>query len=159
MKKTCTAGLRYTGRGDMESISSRCCRDYYERIHPPGVTQPWRPQVPIPDEDYEALLREQRTDLDRWYAALPPTHLPHESLGSKNSARGPLQLGQPPLRKKQSSPISVSPYFWGPGASLIVGDRDIPGFSISKRAMANIHQMTTFALPRLWKSRVALPST
>jgi hypothetical protein len=89
---------RYTGRGDMESISSRCCRDYYERIHPPGVTQPWMPQAPIPDEDYEALLREQRTELDRWYTALPPTHLPHESLGSKNSGRDPLQLGQPPLQ-------------------------------------------------------------
>lgn len=88
---------RYAGRGDMENISSRCCRDYYERILL-GVTQSWKPKVPIPDEDYEALLREQRTELDRWYAALPPSHLPHESVGSENSARDPLQLGQPPLQ-------------------------------------------------------------
>jgi hypothetical protein len=89
---------RYTGRGDMESISSRCCRDYYARIPPPGVTQPWKPKEPIPDEDYEALLCEQRTELDRWYAALPPSHLPRESLGSNSSAPDPLQLGQPPLQ-------------------------------------------------------------
>ncbi|OBT95775.1 hypothetical protein VE01_06521 [Pseudogymnoascus verrucosus] len=89
---------RYTGRGDMESISSRCCRDYYERINLLEVTQPWRPKVPIPDEDYEALLREQRTELDRWYAALPPSHLPNESFRSKSNAWDPLQLGQPPLQ-------------------------------------------------------------
>ena len=89
---------RYTGRGDMESISSRCCRDFYARLPPPGVTQPWRPKEPIQDEDYEALLAEQRMGLDRWYTALPPSHLPRESLGSKSSAQDPLQLGQPPLQ-------------------------------------------------------------
>jgi hypothetical protein len=89
---------RYTGRGDMESISSRCCRDYYARLPPPGVTQPWRPKEPIPDEDYEALLAEQRMGLDRWYAALPPSHLALESLALKSSAQDPLQLGQPPLQ-------------------------------------------------------------
>jgi hypothetical protein len=36
--------------------------------------------------------------LDRkWYAALPPSHLPHESLGLESRTQDPLQLGQPPL--------------------------------------------------------------
>ncbi|KFY45064.1 hypothetical protein V494_01193 [Pseudogymnoascus sp. VKM F-4513 (FW-928)] len=89
---------RYAGRGDMETISSRCCQDYYARIPPPGVTRPWRPKEPIPDEDYEALLGEQRKGLDRWYAALPTSHLPRQSLGPEISAQDSLQLGQPPLQ-------------------------------------------------------------
>jgi hypothetical protein len=89
---------RYTGRGDMESISSRCSRDYYSHIPLPVATQPWTPKEPIPDEDYEALLVQQRMELDRWYAALPPSHLPRESLGLESGAQDPLQLGQPSLR-------------------------------------------------------------
>lgn len=90
---------RYTGRGDMESISSRCCRDYYERVQPPAMTQPWRPKVPILDEDYELLLSEQRAKLDQWHAAVPPSHTPHfGNLGLKNGARHHLQVNQPPLK-------------------------------------------------------------
>ncbi|KAH8812847.1 hypothetical protein F5884DRAFT_856141 [Xylogone sp. PMI_703] len=95
---------RYAGRGDMESISSRCCRDYYQRIHQQMV-QPWRPKVPIPDEDYRMLLNKQRPILDQWYAALPPSDLPFERTPSLNCAPHPLQLDQPPLnfRSRQAT--------------------------------------------------------
>lgn len=89
---------RYVGRGDMESISSRCCRGYYSSLPQPLAGQPWIPKERILDEDYQALLAEQRVELDRWYAALPPSHLPRESLGCESSAQGAPQLGQLPLR-------------------------------------------------------------
>ena len=90
---------RYSGRGDMESISSRCCRDYYARIPRSKTTQTWTPKEPILDEDDEALLGDQRIELDRWHAALPPSHLPREVLGLERCAQeDPLQLGQPPLQ-------------------------------------------------------------
>jgi hypothetical protein len=89
---------RYAGRGDMESISARCCRDYFSNIPLPVARQPWTPKEPILDEDYQALLAEQQVELDSWYAALLPSHLPCESQGSESTTQEPPQLGQPPLR-------------------------------------------------------------
>lgn len=89
---------RYAGRGDMESISSRCCRDFYSRIPMSAMRNSWTPKEPILDEDYVTLLAEQRMELDRWYAALSPSHLPRESPGLESSAQDPFKLSEPPLR-------------------------------------------------------------
>jgi hypothetical protein len=78
---------RYTGRGDMESISSRCCFDVYRRMQRSTMTQSWTSNVPIPDENYDSLLGEQRRKLDEWHAALPLSHLPIESFGSRSDAQ------------------------------------------------------------------------
>jgi hypothetical protein len=78
---------RYAGRGDMESISFRCCRDVYWRMQGSTTTQPWTPKVPIPDENYDSLLDEQRRKLDEWHAALPLSYLPIDSSGSWNAPR------------------------------------------------------------------------
>lgn len=78
---------RYSGRGDMESISSQCCRDVHSRMRPSAMTQPWTPKVPIPDEKYDNLLDKQRRKLDEWRTALPLSYLPIDSSRSKSVAR------------------------------------------------------------------------
>jgi hypothetical protein len=77
---------RYAGRGDMESISSRCCRDVYKRMQRSAMTPVWTPKVPIPDENYDSLLGDQHRKLDEWHAALPQSHLPIESFKYRSDA-------------------------------------------------------------------------
>ncbi|RDW58354.1 hypothetical protein BP5796_12284 [Coleophoma crateriformis] len=86
---------RYTGRGDMESISSQCCRDVYRRIQSPMKGPPWTPKTPIEDENYESFLHEERQKLDAWHAALPLSHLPIESFSSANGGRPSPDLKYP----------------------------------------------------------------
>lgn len=70
---------KLVGRGDLESISSRCIRGYLKQVGKPSKVEPWRPKVAIPDEDYLFLLQQQQIFLDEWHASLPPTDLPYES--------------------------------------------------------------------------------
>lgn len=69
---------RYTGRGDMETISSRCFRDIHQRIKRAVTLGAWRLKDQITDEDYGELLQQQRMKLDKWYATLPLSQLPIE---------------------------------------------------------------------------------
>ncbi|RDW57512.1 hypothetical protein BP6252_13772 [Coleophoma cylindrospora] len=78
---------RYTGRGDMESISSQCCRDVYRRTKPPVMRPPWTPKTLIEDENNASLLNEERQRLDAWHTALPLSQLPIESFSSANGGR------------------------------------------------------------------------
>ncbi|KAH6714633.1 hypothetical protein BKA61DRAFT_361617 [Leptodontidium sp. MPI-SDFR-AT-0119] len=93
---------RLAGRGDLDTVSSRCMQDYLQKINRPSSTEPWRPRDPVQDEDYRLLLLEQEADLDAWHTSLPVSDLPVESF-DRSRVLGPDLFGgdinsQPPLR-------------------------------------------------------------
>ncbi|PVH77470.1 hypothetical protein DL98DRAFT_591249 [Cadophora sp. DSE1049] len=93
---------RLAGRGDLDTVSSRCMRDYLQKINRPSSNEPWRAKDPVQDQDYTALLLKQEADLDAWHSTLPVSDLPVESFDRSRVLGDNIFEGdnssQPPLR-------------------------------------------------------------
>jgi hypothetical protein len=88
---------RYAGRGDIESIASKCVRDIYQRISGNQILKIWQPYDQISDENYTALLHQQRKNLKKWHASLPASQLPIECTNTESETFQPSQLEMPPI--------------------------------------------------------------